>query len=229
LTGCGCQEAECGADDEGDQNSGHDRRARVAVSGTVENLDEVVSSGTGKVGWEITEAEAEGNNNRKPEGAVKEDRADHAPGDNGRCILDFFGHVDGAIVTLWPELAQYMKTLIYVLTDEWQIGAYQSDEERETLGGITGCISWINEVHEDTGGVTVRGEVDQRDENSKETKSVDDQNEPTTCQPIEITQGGILITDPSIFGNNFEPIVFTKITTKIAAYMSRVPCHLGAS
>ena len=147
-------------------------------------MDEVVSSGTSKVGWEVTEAEAEGNNNSEPEGAVKDDRTDHAPGNNGRCVLDFLSHVDGAIVTSWPELAEYMKILIYVLTDEWQIGAYQSNEECETPGGITRCISWINEVHKDIGGVAMRGEVDQRDENSKETKSVDDQNEPITCQPI---------------------------------------------
>jgi len=37
------------------------------------------------------------------------------------------------------------------------------------------------------------------------------------------------ISYPSIFGNNFAPMVFTIITTTRAAHIKRVPCHLGAS
>lgn len=99
LAGCRCQEAEGGTDNKSDGDGGYHRGAGVAVSCAVEYLDEVVVGGAGPVGWEIAEAEAEGNGNGETKGAVAEDRADYAPGDNGRCILDFFCHMDGTIVS----------------------------------------------------------------------------------------------------------------------------------
>jgi hypothetical protein len=68
------------------------------------------------------------------------------------------------------------------LTDEGQIGANQADEKGEAARSIAGSISWINEVDKDIGSIAMRSHVDQRDENSEETKSVNDENETVTCQ-----------------------------------------------
>ena len=68
------------------------------------------------------------------------------------------------------------------LTDEWQIGADQGDKKGETTRGIARCVCWIYKVHKDIGGIAMRGQINKGDEYSEETKSVDDQNEATTCQ-----------------------------------------------
>jgi hypothetical protein len=99
LAGRRCQEAERGADDKSDEDGGHHRGAGLVVSGAVEDLDKVVASGTGQVVTDVTKAEAESDDDCEAESAVEEDGANHAPGDNGRRVLDFFCHMDWAIVT----------------------------------------------------------------------------------------------------------------------------------
>jgi len=64
--------------------------------------------------------------------------------------------------------------LVYCLTDEGKIGTDQGNEEGEATRCVARSISWINEVNEDICSVAVRGQVDQRNENSEEAKSVDD-------------------------------------------------------
>jgi len=99
LTGRRCQEAEGSADNKGDENSSHDRSTGVAVSSAVENLDKVIASGASQVVSKVTKAEAESDDDGETERAVEENRADHAPRDNGRCILHFFSHMDGTIIS----------------------------------------------------------------------------------------------------------------------------------
>jgi hypothetical protein len=64
--------------------------------------------------------------------------------------------------------------LVYCLTNEGKIRTDQGNEEGEAGRCIARGISWINEVDKDIGSVAVGGQVDQRDENSEEAKSMDD-------------------------------------------------------
>jgi hypothetical protein len=120
-----------------------------------------------------------------------------------------------------------MKVLnCFMLTNEGQIGTEQGNKQSKTARGIARCISWINEVDKDISSVEVRGQVHQRDESSGESKTVNDHNEAITCQPnMQIKTLSRALTLQSLATISSQEYL-QKITTKRAACMSSVPCHL---
>lgn len=99
LTGCRGHFGDGRGRQSENQNSSHGVGARQTLGGVVEHLDEGVAGRRGQDLVDIAQREAHGDQHEEARAGVDQDGSDHSLRQSLGGVLDFFGHVHGAIVS----------------------------------------------------------------------------------------------------------------------------------